>query len=207
MPDAPGNTASWIARLAAADAREREDAARELFRRGCAAAEPVLKRWFGDAEFRKLIPSGNVLLTVGVAVEPALFQAIRLRTSSPRMAEAPPDQDALEFELVFTHGVRVDVLTTQDAAGQGAIARFLRKFGAGIQQVECDVRDVTRATELLRARFAVEPVYPATRAGADGTRVNFFLVPVEEGRKILIELVEVPAKDKRTKPKEENPKK
>ena len=199
MPDTPASTASWIARLAAADAREREEAVRELFRRGCAAAEPVLRRWFADAEFRKLIPSGSVLLTVGVAVEPALFQAIRLRTGSPRLADVPPDQDALEFEMAFAHGVRLDVLTTQDAAGQGAIARFLEKLGAGIQQVECDVRDVTRATELLRTRFAIEPVYPETRAGANGTRVNFFLVPAEEGRKILIELVEVPAKQKRGK--------
>jgi hypothetical protein len=196
MPDTPASTTSWIARLAAADGREREEAARELFRRGCAAAEPVLRQWFAKAEFRKLIPSGNVLLTVGIAVEPALFQTIRQRTGSPHLAEVPPDQDALEFELAFAHGVRLDVLTTHDAAGQGAIARFLRRFGAGIQQVECDVRDVTRATELLRERFSTEPVYPETRSGADGTRVNFFLVPAEEGRKILIELVEVPAKQK-----------
>ena len=137
-----------------------------------------------------------MLLTVGVAVEPALFEAIRQQAGSPRLAEVPPDQDALEFELAFAHGVRLDVVTTRDTAGQGAIARFLGKFGAGIQQVECDVRDVTRATDLLRARFAIEPVYPDTRAGADGTRVNFFLVPAEEGRKILIELVEVPARQK-----------
>jgi hypothetical protein len=35
----------------------------------------------------------------------------------------------------------------------------------------------------------VAPVYRATRAGADGTRVNFFLVPAQ-GKKVLIELVE-----------------
>jgi len=133
---------------------------------------------------------------VGVAVEPAQFDAIRQQAGNPRLAEAPPDQDVLEFELAFAHGVRLDVLTARDPAGQGAIARFLGKFGAGIQQVECDVRDVTRATELLRTRFAVEPIYPETRAGADSTRVNFFLVPAEENRKILIELVEVPAKPK-----------
>jgi hypothetical protein len=198
MPEAPApaSTAAWIERMAAADARQREEAARELFRRGCAAAEPVLKRWFADEDFRKLLPSGNVLLTVGVAVEPAHFEAIRRQGGGPRLAETPPDQDALEFELAFAHGVRLDVLTTRDAAGQGAIARFLGKFGAGIQQVECDVRDVTRATELLHARFAIEPIYAETRPGADGTRVNFFLVPAGENRKILIELVEVPARQK-----------
>jgi hypothetical protein len=44
----------------------------------------------------------------------------------------------------------------------------------------------------LRARLGISPVYPATRAGADSTRVNFFLVPVVEKLKALIELVEKP---------------
>lgn len=130
---------------------------------------------------------------MGVAVAPDQFETIRRQAGQPRLADAPPDQDALEFSLSFAHGVRLDVLTTRDAGGQGAIARFLTRFGAAIQQVECDVRDVTRATELLRTRFAIEPIYPETRAGADGTRIDFFLVPVDENRKILIELVEVPA--------------
>ena len=103
-----------------------------------------------------------------------------------------PEQDALEFELQFPHGVRLDILTPRDPAGSDAIARFLARAGEGIQQVECEVRDVTRATQLLRERFALEPVYPETRAGADGTRINFFLVPTTEGRKVLIELVESP---------------
>ncbi len=64
------------------------------------------------------------------------------------------------------------------------------KFGEGIQQIEINVTDVDRATEILRIRFALEPVYPATRAGADGTRVNFFLAPAPQGKKVLIELVE-----------------
>jgi hypothetical protein len=155
-----------------------------------------LRGWFADADFRKLIPTGNVLLTVGVAVEPAQFEAVWQNAGRPHRANVPPDQDALEFTLSFANGVRLDVLTTKEPGGSGAIARFLQRFGAGIQQVECDVRDVTRATELLRSRFATEPIYPETRPGADGTRVNFFLVPVEENRKVLMELVEVPAKQK-----------
>ena len=137
------------------------------------------------------------MLTVGVAVEPAQFETIWQHAGRPHRANVPPDQDALEFSLQFAHGVRIDVLTTRDPGGPGAIARFLQRFGAGIQQVECDVRDVTRATELLRTRFGTEPIYPETRAGADDTRVNFFLVPVDETRKVLIELVEVPAKPQR----------
>lgn len=194
LSDTHTKAAALIAHLASSDAHEREQTARELFRLGCAAAEPVLHRWFADADFRALIPKGNVLLTVGVAVEPPQFEAIWQSSGKPHRASVPPDQDAIEFTLSFAHGVRLDVLTTREPGGPGAIARFLQRFGAGIQQVECDVRDVTRATELLRARFATEPIYPETRPGADGTRVNFFLVPADEGRKVLIELVEVPAK-------------
>lgn len=189
--------ADLLAQLAAADSGARERAAGELFRRGCGAAEPVFKQWFADEDFRKLIAGRGPLLTVGVAVEPAQFEEIRRRAGQPRLAQAPPDQDVLEFDLQFAHGVRLDVLAPRDPAGSGAIARFLARFGAGIQQVECEVRDAARATELIRARFALEPVYPEVRAGANGTRVNFFLAPAAEGSKILIELVEVPATNRK----------
>ena len=181
-----------LAQLVGPDAARRERAAAELFRRGCAAAEPVLKQWFADADFRTLVSGRGQMLTVGVAVDPAQFEEIRRRSGQARLAQMPPDQEALEFELQFPHGVRLDVLTTRDPAGGGAIARFLARSGAGIQQVECEVRDAERATQLIRSRFALEPVYPATRSGADGTRVNFFLAPAAEGRKVLIELVEAP---------------
>lgn len=191
------SVSAWIGLLANADSNKRMQAAHELFRLGCAAAEPVLRKWFADSEFRTLARSGSSLLTVGVAVEPAQFEAIRQRFGQPRLAEAPADQDVIEFELEFPHGVRLDVLTTRAPEGNGAIARFLARFGEDIQQVECDVRDVTRATEILRSHFALEPIYPAARAGADQTRVNFFLVPVDESRKILIELVEVAQQKKK----------
>jgi len=55
------------------------------------------------------------------------------------------------------------------------------------------VREVDRATEILRYRFDLEPIYAKTRAGADGTRVNFFLAPTPHGKKVLIELVEAAA--------------
>ena len=32
--------------------------------------------------------------------------------------------------------------------------------------------------------FALPPIYPATRAGADDTRVNFFLAATPEGKKL-----------------------
>jgi hypothetical protein len=186
----PESIAANIAKLAGADAKERETAAYALFRLGCASAEPVLKRWFADPEFRALVPRGGVLLTVGLAVQPPTFEAIRARFGQPQLAEVPADQDVLEFELSFAHGVRLDVITPRTATGEGAIAKFLARFGEGIQQVECDVRDASRATEILQQRFQVQAIYPEIRSGANQTRVNFFLVPIAENRKLLIELVE-----------------
>jgi len=182
--------------MAGADAKEREQAAYALFRLGCASAEPVLKKWFADPEFRALVPGGGVLLTVGLAVQPATFEAIRARFGRPQLAEVPAEQNALEFELSFAHGVRLDVIAPRTATGEGAIAKFLARFGEGIQQVECDVRDVSHAMEILQRRFGVQPIYPEIREGANQTRVNFFLVPVTDNRKLLIELVESPKKQK-----------
>ena len=191
------SVADHISKLAGADAKEREAAAYALFRLGGASAEPVLRKWFADPEFRALAAGGGLLLTVGLAVQPATFEAIRTRFGGPQLAEVPPDQDVLEFELSFPHGVRLDVMTPRTPGAEGPLAKFLARFGEGIQQVECDVRDVFRASEILRQRFQLEPVYPQIRAGANQTRVNFFLVQVSENRKLLIELVESPKKPKK----------
>lgn len=191
------SVAGHISELAGADAKKREEAAYTLFRLGCASAEPVLRKWLADPEFRALTPGGSALLTVGLAVQPATFEALRERFGRPKLAETPPDQDVLEFELVFAHGVRLDVMTPRTPGAEGAIAKFLARFGEGIQQIECDVRNVGRAVEILRQRFQLEPVYPQIGVGANQTRVNFFLVPSAENRKLLIELVEVPKKAKR----------
>ena len=190
---------AYIAKLAGADARERDAAAYELFRLGCAAAEPVLRKWFADPEFRSLAAGKGGLLTVGIAVRPERFEAIRARFGAPKLAEVPAEHDVREFELVFAHGVRLDILTTETSGGEGAIAKFLARFGEGIQQVECDVRDAERAAAILQRRFGLEPLYPEVRVGANGTRVNFFLVPLAEGRKLLIELVEAPKAAKKPK--------
>lgn len=191
------STAVYIGKLAGADAKEREGAAYALFRLGCASAEPVLRGWFADPEFRAIVPGGGILLTVGLAVQPPTFEVIRARFGHPQLAEVPPDQDVVEFELSFAHGVRLDVMTPRTPAAEGPLAKFLARFGEGVQQVECDVRDVLRASEILQQCFRLEPVYPQIRAGANQTRVNFFLVPIAENRKLLIELVESPKRPKK----------
>jgi tellurite resistance protein TerC len=200
-------TPEHIARLADADSAERALAAFELFKAGLERALDSLRKWEQDEGLQNLIvqeefagvtpPAPPVArLTVGIAVLPETFDKIRAANGSPQLAHAPSDQDVLEFELEFAESnlphIRLDILTTNAPGGNGAIARFLSKFGEGIQQVEIDVMDVDRATEILRARFNLEPIYPATRGGANGTRVNFFLINRPNNQKVLIELVEQP---------------
>ncbi len=60
-------------------------------------------------------------------------------------------QIKMRIEIEFAHGVRLDILTPGDPSGAGTLARFLARFGEGLQQVECEVRDAGRATEILRS--------------------------------------------------------
>jgi hypothetical protein len=192
-----------FSQLAAPDEQARQQAAQMLFDLGRALSRETIERWQQDVEFRALMiaDQDSPRATVGIAVTPELFQRIRAANGSPKLANVPPDQDAIEFELRFSRispagkdsagsDVRLDILTTQNPAGEGAIANFLKKFGDGIQQVEYEVSNVDGATKILADKFEQKSIYPLTRAGADNTRVNFFLVSTSGGKKILIELVE-----------------
>jgi hypothetical protein len=200
MTDAPG-IAQWIHDLAGSDERVKIESAMRLYFAGVGLCTPLLSRWVSDPHFRELTlpgrPTGEAharsqpsAIIVGIAVRPETFQQIRAANNSPRLADVPPDQDAVEFELHVDASLEFDILTTREPGGPGAISRYLQKFGEGIQQIEIYVRDVDRASEILRTRFALPPLYPATRAGADGTRVNFFLATTPDAKKVLIELVE-----------------
>jgi hypothetical protein len=190
---ADAGIAPLIVSLRGTDPANRSLAAAELFDRGVQSIRTVLDAWLAFPALSHLLErdaaAQKLKITVGIAVAPEAFERIHAANGSPPLANVPPDQDAREFELEFTGGVKLDILTTRDSAGQGAIARYLRKFGPGIQQVEIGVRSVDRAQVVLREQFKIEPIYPQTRAGADGTRVNFFLVPAG-AKKVLIELVE-----------------
>ena len=182
-----------IAMLSSADPGERAAGARDIYRAGRELADEASREWRNDAEFAALLESAGATspaVTVGLAVNPLTFEAIRDANGSPHLAEVPPDQDAREFELHFDANVAMDILTTRDPHGQGAISRYLSKFGEGIQQVEYRCRNVDAATALLKKKFAVEPIYPQTRPGADNTRINFFLVRTSDNTKVLIELYE-----------------
>jgi hypothetical protein len=182
--------ANLILELADDDPLLREAAAVELSRLGAALGDAMVESWRTDPELAALLA---VEPTVGVAVWPEHFEKVRAAMGSPPLAEVPPDQDALEFEVHLGRHTHLDILTTREPGGSGAIARFLEKFGEGIQQVEYPTTNVDRATEVLRARFGLEPIYLETRSGTEGTRVNFFLTRKPGGRRVLIELVEGPA--------------
>jgi hypothetical protein len=179
-----------IAGLSFEDAAARVAAAMEIYRFGRAQADHAAYPWWSDAELSALLEGPRAVVTVGLAVERATFAKIREANGAPQLAEVPPDQDAEEIELHFPGGISLDVLTTQEPGGNGAIAKYLTKFGEGVQQVEFRCANVGRATQILREKFGIAPVYPQARRGADGTRVNFFLVSAPGAGKVLIELYE-----------------
>jgi len=186
--------AQSIADLASPDESKRLVAAGEIYRLGRATAGSAVAGWWAESELSELLLGPDPAITVGVAVQRDTFSRIRIANGTPRLADVPPDQDAEEFELDFAGGISLDVLTTREPGGSGAIAKFLGKLGEGIQQVEYRCADVDRATQILKEKLKVAPVYPETRAGADGTRVNFFLVKSPDGGKVLIELYELPSR-------------
>ena len=181
-----------IADLSSADDAKKLAAAGEVYRLGRATAGSAVAEWWAESELSTLLQGPSPDITVGLAVNRDTFGRIRIANGTPRLAQVPPDQDAEEFELHFAKGISLDILTAREPGGDGAIARYLVKFGEGIQQVEYRCTNVDRATQILKDKFKLAPIYPETRAGADGTRVNFFLVKSPDGGKVLIELYELP---------------
>lgn len=186
-----------ITGLSSTDAKARDRAAEQIYRTGREPAESAVKSWWTDSELSALLLAPKPVVTVGLAVPRETFTRIRVANGTPRLAEVPSDQDAEEFELHLGNVGSLDILTTREPGGTGAIARYLGKFGEGIQQVEFRCTNVDRATEILKEKFEVRPIYPETRPGADGARVNFFLIPSPNTGKILIELYEWPPEETR----------
>jgi hypothetical protein len=183
--------AQSIADLSSANEPKRLAAAGEIYRLGRATAGSAISAWWGESELSALLLGPNPSITVGLAVQRDMFGRIRIANGTPRLADVPPDQDAEEFELQFTEGISLDILTTREPGGSGAIAKYLANLGEGVHHVEFLCTSVDRATLILKDKLGVDSVYPATRHGADGTRVNFFLVASPDGGKVLIELHEL----------------
>src|ERR1700732_1421859 len=181
---------SAITNLSAAEELTRMAAASEIYRQGRGPADRAVSPWGENAELSELLLNPKPIVTVGVAVRRETFTRVREANGQPALADVPQEQDAEEFELHVGNGVELDVLTSREPAGQGAIARFLAKFGEGVQKLEFRCLHVDRAMAILRERFGVAPIYPKARAGANGAKVNFVLVAVPgasgESAKVLI---------------------
>ena len=186
--------AAAITGLASAEPAVRYAAAEEVYRLGRAAAGIAVSSWWGDEELSALLLGPKPVITVGLALQRETFGRIRIANGTPRLSEVPADQDAEEFELHFPEEILLDILTTREPGGTGAIAKYLAKFGEGVQQVEFRCANVDRATAILKEKFKVAPIYATTRPGANGTRINFFLMASPDGGKVLIELYETPSK-------------
>ena len=175
---------AWAEALASPDVSRRATGAVQLYRIGCDLVADLFARWKQEPQFAVLVTGEPV---VGVAVPPDLFERIRQQNGIDSLSEVPAEQSTAEFEL-GAEGLLLDILTPVD--GDGAIQKFLDRFGPGIQQVELPVSDVAAASSVLGAHFGLSPVYSEPRPGANGTRVNFFLVEKPGGGKVLIELFE-----------------
>ena len=181
----------WIAELSSPKESVRARAAGQIYAVGRSLVDQTVHSWWEHQELAQLF-GDDPEVTVGLAVRPETFARIR-EANGRQLAEVPADQDASEFELHFDARVALDVLTWRGSEGQGAIAKFLSKHGEGPQQVEFRCSDVDRATQILQEQLGILAAYPETRPGANGTRVNFFLMPAAGGKKVLIELYEARA--------------
>src|SRR5882724_2711636 len=125
-----------IVNLSSAESSVRLAAAEEIYGLGRAAGGSAVSAWWGESELSALLLGPNPTITVGLAVERDTFGHIRIANGTPRLADTPPDQDAEEFELHFAEGIRLDILPAREPGGSGAIAKYLAKFGEGLQHVE-----------------------------------------------------------------------
>ena len=185
-----------IAELSCLDYEKRLGAATRIYGYGRSLADGATRNWKLDAELFQLLSGPAPEVTVGLAVSRETFKNIHEANDAPRLAHVPAEQDAEEFELQFAGTILLDVLTSREPKGMGAIARYLAKFGEGVQQVEFRCLNVNRAAEILRSKFGANSVYPHARAGANGTHINFFLIPSSGGGKLLLELYETAAPDR-----------
>ncbi|MBI1745904.1 MAG: hypothetical protein HYR55_04860 [Acidobacteria bacterium] len=180
-----------VSRLSDAQAAVRASAAEQLYARGTELVAAVLNVWNQDPELKRLV-AGPV--TVGIAVEPERFVAIRAAWGNPPPADVPQEQQTIEFEI-HSGEARLDILAPErDSAGSGPIDKFLARHGEEIQQVELACSDVFRATQILfqlaEGASAPKPIYAEPRRGANGATVNFILMPLKGGAKLLVELVQ-----------------
>ncbi|OYO07443.1 methylmalonyl-CoA epimerase [Enemella evansiae] len=129
---------------------------------------------------------------VGLAV-PDLDEAIRFHTETlgwRLLHRERNEEQGVEEAMLGTGAQQPESAQLQLLAPiseSSAIAKFLDRSGAGIQQLAYRVEDVDRVSTVLRER-GLRLLYDAPRRGTAGSRINF-VHPKDTGG-VLLELVE-----------------
>ncbi|OYO01307.1 methylmalonyl-CoA epimerase [Enemella evansiae] len=129
---------------------------------------------------------------VGLAV-PDLDEAIRFHTETlgwRLLHRERNEEQGVEEAMLGTGAQQPESAQLQLLAPiseSSAIAKFLDRSGAGIQQLAYRVEDVDRVSAVLRER-GLRLLYDAPRRGTAGSRINF-VHPKDTGG-VLLELVE-----------------
>lgn len=132
--------------------------------------------------------------TCGICVEKETFEKILSVWGGP-LVHVIEKENAREFELHLPGGIHVDVLTPIDRGKDSALVKYLNRSGEGIQQVEIFSNDIEEVTKLLKLK--------PTRDGATGQPVNFQLVELPNGEKVLVEYVQATEEQLQALPKQE----
>lgn len=153
--------------------------------------------------------------SVGLAVTSEHFDQIRALFGNPELSNVPAGVGVDEFEIEIampdgSHRILDILRDSQDSAKQ-TIAGFIKRSGEGIQQIEIWTPDIQAAAKAIVAASAnkmsgITKVDEAPREGANGTTVFFSLVTITGGKKVLVELVQLPKTDAKSELRAETPK-
>ena len=163
--------------------------AAEIFRRGSRWRGPHAERLACVSSARESVgPRSDpapLETTVGIAVEPENFRELRgPRMDRPALRMCRPTRMRKNSSSIFRASVRTRYFDDAPAGRPGRHRAISSGNSArAFSRSNSSVTNVDRATEILRERFAIGADLSGDAAGADGTRVNFFLVPrpVAEG--------------------------
>ena len=129
---------------------------------------------------------------VGIAV-PDLDDAIAFYRDTFGMVsvhEEVNDEQGVREAMLAVGGGETRIQLLAPISDTSTIAKFLDRSGPGIQQLAYTVDDVEAVSADLRAK-GLRLLYPESRPGTAGSRVNF--VHPKDAGGVLVELVE-PAK-------------
>ena len=193
--------------LATDTPQARQDAARQIAAAGEALADavqknPVIARNTLRISSAIAPKEGHAsVAAAGIAVMPQHFDSIRQAWGDPELSQVPVGVgvDEIELEVPMPDGSHriLDILRDTPDSKARTITKHLASFGESLQQIELWTSDIVRAAEEITQASqdkasGLRAIDKAPRPGAGGTIVFFVLVTTEEGKKVLLELIQRP---------------